>query len=167
MIGSLRASVAQLESEKYQLQQQMADARQEARRLEDRLVESEARTQSLARQLDDARRVGRNSRSDSFGFPDLDDDDFPNPDSPPRRSAPASQPRGRKLPFAQIPGRIQPLPDDESFDGHDDYDDDPFSDSTLLFPSPGRHDDQSRLSFPPSGWLPVARGIESAPNRVR
>lgn len=168
MIGSLRSSVAQLESEKYQLQKQVAEARAEARQLEDRLVDAEAHGQALARQLDDARKVVRNpGSSDPIDFPEPSIDDFPAPTPPPRRSLPASRTRGRKFPFAEIPGRIQPLPDDDPFAPEDDRDSGRYADPSELFPSQGGFGDQSRLDSARSGWLPVARGFDAAPNRLR
>src|SRR5262249_8622056 len=56
MLGSLRSSVSQLESEKYDLQKQLASLKTENLRLEDQLVQERAYSDSLAARGDDGDR---------------------------------------------------------------------------------------------------------------
>lgn len=157
MLGTLRSSVAQLESEKYQLQKQLAAARSEARDLEDRLVQEQAHGEALARRLDDAQRLSRGPSADPF---DADPDAFAASPPPARRATPAARPKGRKTPFAQIPGQIQPLPEDDPFGPEPDEPADPFR-------TPNGYGPQGRRDADPSGWLPIARGLDLSPNRRR
>jgi outer membrane murein-binding lipoprotein Lpp len=172
MLGTLRSNVAQLESEKYQLQKDLARARADNRDLEDRLVQEQAENQALARRLDDS---GRLSRGDAFesGAEPLDlsrgsaEDPFAPGSDPSRRAAPVSQPKGRKVPFAQIPGQIRPLPDERGGFAPPPDDEDAFQGSDL-FPSAndlGSRDDGFGVAR--ARWLPVARGLGGSNTRVR
>ena len=144
MLGALKTSVAQLESEKAGLSRQLADQRAENRRVESMLAETESQNGDLAARLDDARAVmSRQGIGDDRSVSSRQDteDDL----SAPRRSTPARvQPKGRRSPFAELPRERRLL------DEADDAD-------SLRDP----RNDQSRLDDR-SPWLPVARGERSA-----
>jgi hypothetical protein len=157
LVGSLRESVAQLESDKQRLERQVAELTSENNRLEDDLVQEELHSRELTARLEDARRFAR-------GGDALDAETERSGSSP--RTVPAARPKGRRNPFAQIPGDIQPLPETESGARRDDpfgassrpgrrttpAEDEPDSD---LFPS--RDDRHSRLDVSQGRWLPMAR----------
>ncbi len=159
MLGTLKTNVAHLESERQELKRQLAEAQQQNRRLENRLVQEEAHSESLAARLEDVRKLGRGTGFDPLDFPDPSASD-PSP-SPPPRTTPANRPR-RKAPFAQIPGQIHPLPDRTESDEFGD----PSPDESSLFPSTDEFGPQSRRDDDRYRWLPVARGW-GAEGRVR
>ena len=148
--GSLKASVAQLETENEQIRQQLAEAESEKRRLEDRVVEEDSNNGELTAQLNDALNVIRHQGLEST--PTLA---APSPDpdrASPRRTSPAKRPRKHPAPFTQIPSMIDPAPDESS--------------------DPEGGDQASRDDLPPRGpderqararWLPVARDIRPSP----
>ncbi len=164
MVGSLKTSVSHLESEKYELQKQVAELKSENRRLEDELVQSEANNGDLAARLDDARNLIRRQGYDTMGLSPPSTSD---PGTGSARSTPASRPRGRRMPFAQIPGEIRPLP--ESSLEPDDPESNGFGEDSSLFPSGSRdpYGLQGRRSDLGARWLPVARGLGSTSGRVR
>jgi outer membrane murein-binding lipoprotein Lpp len=163
MIGSLRSSVAQLESEKFNLQKELSQVRADNRDLEDRLVQREAENATLARRLDDMRKVVRGGDGFEVGGDPLSEPDFSPSETfeEPRQAIPAAQPRGRKVPFAQIPGQIRPLPDDRT---SPEPEGDRYDGSDLFPPADdlGMRDDSGSAH---TRWLPVARGIGRAPSR--
>ena len=159
-IAALRESVNQLESEKSRLERQVAELSSENRYLEDRLVREEARSAELARRLDDSRRMGRSrNRSDLEDTStarreiDLDWDD-----APPRSTSPRPS-RARRIPVAQIPGEIEPLPERRPADtfgphGRSTPPEDEPAESDLF---PSSVDVGARSDRDQGRWLPVAR----------
>jgi outer membrane murein-binding lipoprotein Lpp len=155
-VGSLKASVSQLEYENQQLRRKTASLEKENRQIENRLVQEESVNGELTARLDDARSL-LGQRGGSAAATDVD----PGPGGP-GKTLPASRSsrKGRKAPFAQIPGRIDTVPPggDESV-------------PAIEAPSPtdsgwrGDPGPQSRRDDP-TAWLPVARGsTESSPAR--
>jgi len=149
-VGSLKASVSHLDFENRKLQRQITSLQSENRQTENRLTQEESENGDLSARLDDAkdllrkRGVGEASESEAGSSAAQM--------IPAARSGKAR----RKAPFAQIPGRIDPLPSssDDSTDirgARSPLDDD-------LWP-------QSRPRLTPH-WLPVAQGItDSTPKR--
>ncbi|MEO6812267.1 MAG: cell division protein ZapB [Isosphaeraceae bacterium] len=135
-IGSLKANVAQLESEKDRLQRERNELQAENRRVQDQLVQAETTNDDLITRLDNARNLIRGQGGDiTVARPDLD----PSPHVAP---AGRSQRRSRKSPVTQIPGvQTIPDPDQDRYDGFEPFDNDPQA---------RRGDD--------SPWLPMARG---------
>ena len=150
MLGALKTSVAQLESEKAGLARQLADQKAENRRVESQLAEVESQNGDLAARLDDARAVmsrqGIGEDRSVSSRQNIEDDL-----SSPRRSTPARvQPKGRRSPFAELPRERRLLDEADDADNLRDP----------RYGSDGRYD-QSRLDDR-SPWLPVARGDRSA-----
>ncbi len=112
-VGSLRETVSQLETEKSKLERQVAGLNTENQRLEDRLVQEQAHSDQLSARLDDTRKLTRGVDLDALDARTTASTRGSSPvDSSDRRTTPANQ-RGRKTPFAQIPGEIQPLNDSQ------------------------------------------------------
>jgi hypothetical protein len=164
MIGSLKASVGQLEAEKEALRREVAELRSENREVQDRLVEAESANGELAARLDDARHLirrqgGETASADGPTRTQLD------PDFPPApRTSPAGRNsrKGRKAPLTQIPGVISvPDPDEggRSEDAEEPVDLDPPRGRDEIGP-------QSRREGA-SGWLPMARGRDGRSPTVR
>jgi hypothetical protein len=156
-MGTLKASVSHLEYENQQLRQQVTNLKAEQRQVEDRLVQEESLNGELQARLDDARAL-LSRRGDALEAPSLD----PGTGTP-KKTLPAgrSSRKGRKPPFAQIPGRIDTVPPVEEKENDDGADPNA--------PQPGWRGDpgpQSRRSDS-TLWLPVARGADqpSAPRR--
>ncbi len=148
MVGSLRASVASLESQNRKLSRDVADLQVERQDLEDRLVAEQAQNEALASRLNQDRELAQapDSQSETNPF-----ENFGPPTSPPApRAMPAGRSQGRKIPFAQIPGEIRPLTEDEEERPSNSSADD-------LFFHSGGLDDQSRLDDSRTRWMPVAR----------
>jgi hypothetical protein len=148
-MGSLKASVSQLEFQNDELQRQVSSLKSENRRFEDRLVQERAENERLASQLDGAKeRLGESPGDVRTGSrSDLDDDEIP----PPRARRSKST---RKPPAAQIPGQIRPaLPVDDDDLGSAD------PDSTR-----GRVVSRRAID---DRWLPVARGIGAGDATVK
>lgn len=164
-IGSLKASVVQLEREKEGLRRDLAEMKAENRRVADRYLQEKEANDALISQLDDARSLLGQQGIDAgdLGPPDRSLDGTP---SRPDRVKPVTRPRsGRKPPMAEIRGdlRAVPYPDE----------DDPIDDFPALEPDdqasrrrPDRDDRQARLD-PPIRWLPIANGVSesAAPKR--
>ena len=158
MVGALKTNVAQLESEKDNLARELATQKTENRRIESELAATESQNGDLAARLDDARSVmSRQGPGDGRSTLSASDDER----GPKRKSSPAkSQPKNKKIPFAQIPKARRDL--DESDDRSPED----------LLDSPRPRDDrdelgpQSRLDDN-SPWLPVARGRSSPTRTVR
>jgi hypothetical protein len=159
MIGGLKASVSQLESEKEELRREVAELKADNHRISDSLVEERSRNGDLVTRLDGARNIIRSQGLNQSEFarsgdsvPELDDPPAPRRASPGNRPAP----KPRKTPFAEIPAR-------STSDG--------FGDSASNFDAPrspldddyspqARRDTDSR-------WLPVSRGVSEPGTRVR
>lgn len=158
MMGSLRASVASLESQNRKLSKDVADLQADRQDLEERLVAEQARNQALADRLREDREVAQAPE------PSLDEDPFegfgPASSPPSSRTMPAGRPQGRKVPFAQIPGEIRPLTEDEDQRPSRSSDDD-------LFFHSGGPDDQSRLDESRTRWMPVARDFSDKVGHYR
>jgi hypothetical protein len=156
-VGTLKASVSQLEFEKTELSKELADLKADNRRMEDRLAQEEEANGELTARLDDARVLlrGRGFDSDSFSPPArraLQDEG-----QPPARKTPR---QGRKPPVARIPGRIDPVnSSDEQRSADDPFDTPSSAESGSLGP-------QSRRDTG-SAWMPVARGNANGLGPVR
>jgi hypothetical protein len=147
-VGSLRSRVSHLQYENEQLQKQVADLGSEKHRLEDELVQEEARSGDLAARLDDARHALRGRGDGTVSSEDSELSETP------QRALPAgrSTRKKRKAPFAQIPSRSEPFgPGDEPNDSAKG-DDDPG-------PQTWRGDE--------GRWVPIARMPAAPPARVR
>ncbi len=159
MVGSLRASVASLESQNRKLNRDVADLQAERQDLEDRLVSEQAQNEALANRLHQDRELAQapDSRPSEDAF-----NAFGTPESPPpaRRALPAGRTQGRKVPFAQIPGEIRPLSEDDAERPSNSSADD-------LFFHSGGLDDQSRLDDSRTRWMPVARDFTDKVKRYR
>ena len=140
MVGSLKASVSQLEYDNTNLRKQVADMQTETTRAENKLVQAE---DEIRRQGGDPTALTR-SPSARPEASTASNDEIPAPvQSPVRRSRST-----RKPPAAQIP-RIEPRPDPGPGQielGRDGFDPGPQASS---FAADGR-------------WLPVARGRSRA-----
>jgi hypothetical protein len=155
-IGSLKASVSQLEFEKHQLGRKVANLEAENQRIEGRLTQEESANGELTARLDDARVMlrSRGFDTDSLAGPTRstqDDSDF---DERPRTTpAGRGQRSGRRPPFARIPGHIDPVPNSGAKD--DTNSDDPLD---APYSTRSRGDDfgpQSRVD-PGTHWRRVA-----------
>lgn len=166
--GSLKESLSRLEHRNNELQRELADARDETKRLANELELAEIRNNDLATRLDSFRGgsrtasgAGGNSLS-SLPDPDLD-------------SGGTTRPAGRapyKPPFTQIPNRIEVPDPPRSFDGNE-------AARPLLSPPPveyydfsasgsdsGRTRSSSSSANRPSSsgnpsWAPVGQGSSS------
>lgn len=158
MVGSLRASVASLESQNRKLSRDVADLHAERQDLEDRLVAEQAQNEALASRIQQHQELAQAPDSSGEGAFDA----FGTPESPPqpRRAIPAGRTQGRKVPFAQIPGEIRPLSDDDAERPSKSSADD-------LFFHSGGMDDQSRLDDSRTRWMPVARDFSDKVGRYR
>ncbi len=148
-VGSLKASVSHLDFENRKLQKQVATLQSENRQTENQLTQEESENGDLSARLDDAKDLLRKR-----GIADSSDAETASTGARMLPAARSSKSR-RKAPFAQIPGRIDPLPSaDDSTDirgARTPLDDD-------LWP-------QTRPQITPR-WLPVAQGsTDSTPKR--
>jgi hypothetical protein len=154
-VGSLKASVSHLEYENQQLRRQVATVEKENRQVENRLVQEEALTGELHARLDDARTlIGHRDSGAAASATDVD----PGPE-PPAKTLPAGRTtrKGRKPPFAQIPGRIDTVPPATDDDGDPPRDETPTTSSRWrVDPGPQSRNDDMTV------WLPVARGATDA-----
>ncbi len=153
-VGSLKASVSQLEFDNGNLRKQVADIKSEATRVENELVQEKDANGELSARLDDAKDVirrqggdvtalnrGSGAASKASNSTASADDEIPNP----AKASPIRRLRGgRKPPSAQIP-RVEP-PTDSGPGGIS-----PASDDFDPGPQASRVVDDGR-------WLPVARG---------
>lgn len=143
-VGTLKTGLSHLEYENKELRGKVANLNAENREVGDRLVQEQAANGELTARLDDARSLLRDRGLAKNEEPGTD---------PPPQTLPAgrSNRKRRKPPFAQVPGRIDPLPP-----ATEDRD----SEDPRASP-PGRSEEvpglQGRLErFTP--WLPVAGG---------
>lgn len=172
--GQMKASLAHLEYENSQIKRDLAKLRRDNREMEDRLVQQEQDNGELTARLDDARNLlrdrgleppdramaGRERSTDGAGGP---------------RTIPAgrSSRKGRRQPFARIPGQFAPAPAEEE----------PADEDQSLGPpqpasNPSTESDSTRLHFDdeaephtsynaPQRWSPVAVSPGSTASRVR
>ncbi len=172
--GQMKASLAHLEYENSQIKRDLAKLRRENREMEDRLVQQEQDNGELTARLDDARNLLRDrglepsDRAMAEREPSSDETSRP-------RTIPAgrSSRKGRRQPFARIPGQFAPAPADRE----------PADDEQSLGPpqpasNPDDPADSSRLHFDdqaeahtsynaPLRWSPVAVSPGSTSSRVR
>ena len=151
-VGSLKASVSQLEYDNGNLRKQVADIKSEATRVENELVQEKDANGELSARLDDAKDVirrqggdvtalNRGSGAASKASTASADDEVPAP----AKASPIRRARGgRKPPAAQIPRSESPT--DSGPGGIN-----PASDDLDPGPQASRDVDDGR-------WLPVARG---------
>ena len=148
-VGTLKTSLSHLEYQNEQMRKEIALLKSENRRIEDQMAQVEAHHGELTARLDDARNVLRQGGNE--------------PQDAPPKTLPAgrSSRARRKPPFAQIPGRIDPIPPGER---DEDLPVDPFD------PPKTRPSDE----FGPQGrleehdhWLPIARGTSDVRPQVR
>jgi outer membrane murein-binding lipoprotein Lpp len=152
-VGSLKASVSQLEFENDKLRREVAQLKTDASDIEDRLVQEETENGTLRAKLDGARNL-LSERGHKFG----DDDDWGSlsrngerPDSATTLPAGQSTRKRRKPPAVQIPGRMEVV--------------DPDDDEHVIAPARRSRDavgSQSRLFGDNERWLPIAQGSTSA-----
>jgi outer membrane murein-binding lipoprotein Lpp len=146
MLGSLKASVSQLEFDNEKLRKEVAELKSDNARLDTQLAQEREANGEVTARLDDAKNLLRRQGGDvqALGIPpkSFDDDGIP----PPTRRTKG----GRKPPSANIP-RSQPAP----FDSPDDrgFDSTSTERSRDLGPIDRADDDR---------WLPVARGLGSS-----
>ena len=115
-VGALRETVGQLETEKGKLEKEVASLNSENQRLEDRLVQEQAHTEMLSSRLDETRRLTRGVDLDNLeARSTASNRRIPSSENLDRRTTPANQ-KGRKAPFAQIPGEIRPMGNGEDRD---------------------------------------------------
>jgi hypothetical protein len=102
-VNSLKTSLSHLEYENRQLKNNIAKLDSENREIESELVQEKAANGDLSARLDDARNLLSQRGTEANNL-----------DPPPSRTLPAGQSskKRRKPPFAQIPGRIDPIPED-------------------------------------------------------
>jgi hypothetical protein len=153
MVGSLKASVSQLEFENEKLRREVGELKAENTRLDSDLAREQNLNGEITARLDDVndqlRRQGGNAQAVVGPSRNYEDDEVPPPVSTPR-SRPMKG--GRKPPAAQI-GQPQQMQTDPN----------PFGSSPdglgyRITPRPSRdlgEDDNN----PDDAWLPVARGI--------
>jgi outer membrane murein-binding lipoprotein Lpp len=148
-VGTLKTSLSHLEYQNEQMRKEIALLKSENRRIEDQMAQVEAENGELTARLDDARNVMRQN-GDS-------------PQDAPPKTLPAgrsSKPL-RKPPFAQIPGRIDPIPPGEPDENLPiDPFDVPSTRQSDEFGPQGRVEDHDH-------WLPIARGTSNVPAQVR
>jgi hypothetical protein len=149
MVGTLKASVSQLEFENDKLRKEVGELKADNSRLDSELAREQQVNGEITARLDDAkdllRRQGGNAQALGLGAPskNYEDDEIP-PPIPTPNSRPMKG--TRKPPAAQIPQQTDPTPFGTSSDG-------------LGYRGPSRDlgpDDDSE-----DNWLPVARGLGS------
>jgi hypothetical protein len=150
-VGTLKASVSQLEFEKHELQKEVADLKADNHHMEDRLAQEEEANGDLTARLDDARTLLR-SRGYEGELSAAPNRRTQADDAAPSRSAPR---RPRKPPFARIPARLSP---------DNDGSDEDSSESTRSFDSTSLDAPRRRST---SSWLPVAHGEDARVGSVR
>ena len=149
MVGSLKASVSQLEFENEKLRKEVGEMKADNSRLDNQLVQEREANGEITARLDDAkemiRRDGGNAQALGAPSKNYEDDQIPPPVSTPR-SRPMKG--GRKPPAAQIRQQTDPAPFGSS------------SDSLGYQPrSTGLNRDLGTDDGSDDRWLPVARGM--------
>ncbi len=148
-LGSLKASVSQLEFENEKLRKEVGELKADNSRLDSELAREEQLNGEITARLDDAkemiRRDGGNAQALGAPSKNYEDDQIPPPVSTPR-SRPMKG--GRKPPAAQIRQQTDPAPFGSS------------SDSLGYQPrSTGLNRDLGTDDGSDDRWLPVARGM--------
>lgn len=148
-VGSLKASMAQLEHERDVLKTEVAELRSENRRVTEQVAQVEETNGELHTRLDNARNLLRRQG--------LDSSEMARPDPEPDRGT-TTRARARRSPAAQIPHARSSL-DIEDEDRLED-DDTPRSNSSF-------ENWNSQSSAPPSQrWLPIANGVSASPKKT-
>jgi hypothetical protein len=151
MVGSLKASVSQLEFENEKLKKDVSELKAENNRLDTQLSQEKDFNGEITARLDDAkdliRRQGGSAQALGTSSRSSYEDDVP----PPISTPPSKSRRGaRNPPTAQIPSQTDPAPFGSSGDGLG-YRTNPVPSRDL-----GNGDDVE------DHWLPVARGMGTA-----
>jgi hypothetical protein len=139
-VSSLKTNLSHMEYENRQLKSQLAKLDADSREIENELVQEKSANGELSARLDDARTLLSQRGLNADNGVDLGAG----------KMLPAGQSnkKRRKPPFAQIPGRIDPVPSDD--DGDQTRPDPKSRDS---FGSQSHNDDGGKLQ-----WFPVADG---------
>ena len=140
-LGSLKASVSQLEFDNDRLKKQLADLKSDNRRLENQLAQEQEANGEVTAQLDDARDLLRRQggNATALGPPtksaSFDDEAIPPPVT--RRAKNGRRPPAASIPHAEPSAWSEPDPE-----------------------SPGRAREAGpQSSLDDDRWLPVARGM--------
>ena len=154
MVGSLKASVSQLQFDNEKLKKEVGELKADNSRLDSELAQERDANGEVTARLDDAkdliRRQGGGSTTTAGNTSkSFEDDDVPPPVATPRGQRAKS---GRKPPSVQIP-HIEPASPFGSSNNPDDLGANPTS-KTSRDLGPTDADDDDR-------WLPVARGLGS------
>ena len=153
MVGSLKASVSQLEFDNGKLRKEVGELKADNARLDTQLAQESDANGEMSARLDDAkdliRRQGGNAQAMGAPSRTFEDDEIPPPAIAPRGRRMKSS---RKPPAVQIP-RIEPSTSFGSFS--DDLGYEPSSTRSPRDLGPLDRDTADR-------WLPVARGLGSA-----
>jgi hypothetical protein len=155
MVGSLKASVSQLEFENEKLRKEVGELKADNSRLDTLLTQEQDANGEITARLDDARdlirRQGGNAQALGAPSKNFEDDNIPPPVATPRGQRAKSS---RKPPATRIP-QIEAAPFGSS--SGDDLGYQPPS-RTPRDLGPTDSDDEDR-------WLPVARGLGSTVTR--
>jgi outer membrane murein-binding lipoprotein Lpp len=146
-VGSLKASVAQLEHERDVLKNEVAELKTENRRATEQVAQQEETNGELHTRLDNARNLLRKQGLDSTEFASPADSDRP--------TTTRTHGRSRRTPAAQIPSpnSYQNLDDDAPLE------DDGASRSSASFENWNTRTNTS----PSQRWLPIANGVTATP----
>jgi len=150
MMGSLKASVSQLEFENEKLRKDVAELKADNARLDTELAQEENANNEMIARLNDAkemiRRQGGNTTALGSPSKNFEDDGIP---------PPVSTPKGKTIKGPRKPpaAKIRQSEDDSSNSSGDDLGYQPSS-RTPRDLGPTESDDEDR-------WLPVARGLGS------
>jgi hypothetical protein len=150
MVGSLKASVSQLEFENEKLRAEVGELKADNSRLDNQLVQEREANGEVTARLDDAkdllRRQGGNASAMGGSSKNFEDDDIP----PPATTSPVRRSKGsRKPPAARIPQIESTTPFGSSSDD-------------LGYEPPERSPrDIGPVDADEDRWLPVARGLAS------
>ncbi len=152
-LGSLKASVSQLEFRNEQLEKQLAELKSDNRHYEERLVQEKNENDDLATRLDNAKSLlgdrGKDIRTGSRSKTTGESEPLDEPPPPRARRSKSSRPP----PAAVIPGRLEPAREPSADDLGD-----------LRSPRPSRS-----LARRPAEerWLPVRLGVGSGRGVVK
>jgi len=148
-VGSLKASVAQLEHERDVLKNDIAELKTENRRVTEQVAQQEETNGELLTRLDNARNLLRKQGLDSTELASPGDSDRP--------TTTRTRGRSRRVPAAQIPSP-------NSY--HDIEDDEPLEDDGASRSSASFENWNSQSSTntnPSQRWLPIANGVSATP----
>jgi outer membrane murein-binding lipoprotein Lpp len=148
-VGSLKASVAQLEHERDVLRNEVAELKTENRRATEQVAQQEETNGELHTRLDNARNLLRKQGLDSTEFASPAGSDSGRP------TTTRTHGRSHRIPAAQIPSpnSYQDLDDEAPLE------DDDASRSSASFEN---WNTQSHVN-PSHRWLPIANGVSASP----